>query len=414
MGLPELIEIRAVAGLLLVLATTSSACDRSLASPVWGGSVDTLPNGAVLVRNPEVPLWDSLTAWKLVEELRIGSVDGDGPDLLTSVYGAHTDALGRIWILERQTDQLKIFDANGMHVRSIGRDGSGPGEFRDAIGLAADPNGLVWIVDPGNARYALFDTAGTFITSYPRPVAGYSVPWPGLIDSQGRLFDRAFSRRPDGFAGTALLQLELYREQLQATDTLFVPEPATQLPVFTANVPGGSMTVDVPFAPSFHWALDARGYLWVATSSELKFYQTGFAGDTTRIIERAYAPVSVSAAEERAAIEALDWFTRQGGRIDPSRFPDTKPAFASFSVDRDGYLWVRPTLPGDGIPVPDDVPGLRLVEYDIFDPDGRYLGRLQNGPPRFVLRGNRMIGWATDELGVTWVLRYRIEGRPAH
>jgi hypothetical protein len=37
-------------------------------------------------------------------------------------------------------------------------------------------------------------------------------------------------------------------------------------------------------------------------------------------------------------VEGLKWFTEQGGKIDPPRIPDTKPAFTGFLVDDGGRL----------------------------------------------------------------------------
>lgn len=70
--------------------------------------------------------------------------------------------------------------------------------------------------------------------------------------------------------------------------------------------------------------------------------QTTMTGDTLRIIERAYAPPAGDGADRDSAIAGLKWFTDQGGRIDASRIPDHKPAFAGLMVDRAGNLWVLP------------------------------------------------------------------------
>jgi 6-bladed beta-propeller len=38
--------------------------------------------------------------------------------------------------LERQEEQIRVFDSTGAYVRTIGREGAGPGEFKQAVGLA--------------------------------------------------------------------------------------------------------------------------------------------------------------------------------------------------------------------------------------------------------------------------------------
>ena len=69
-------HLLALAAPILFLAL--AACDRAGGSAEWGGTIDTLESGIEVVRNPAKGIWDSSTAWRLVENLRIGSVKGEG------------------------------------------------------------------------------------------------------------------------------------------------------------------------------------------------------------------------------------------------------------------------------------------------------------------------------------------------
>src|SRR6187551_3395842 len=69
----------------------------------------------------------------LVEELRIGGAE-EGPASFTTIAGLGFDAEGRIWVLDRQTQELRVFGRNGEFVRNIGQRGSGPGEFQEING----------------------------------------------------------------------------------------------------------------------------------------------------------------------------------------------------------------------------------------------------------------------------------------
>ena len=51
-------------------------------------------------------------------------------------------------------------------------------------------------------------------------------------------------------------------------------------------------------------------------------------------------------------------------------------------------------------------------DYDLFDPDGRFLGRVQLPVPMNAVRrvvGDHIYGVTQDELGVPYVIRARIE-----
>lgn len=124
-------------------------------------------------------------------------------------------------------------------------------------------------------------------------------------------------------------------------------------------------------------------------------------GDTIRVIERAFEPLPVTAEDRDSAFARLEWFRRQGGRVDMSRVPGHKPAYQRIEVSDDGHLWVRPTLAerGEG------------DAWDVFDPDGRYLGRVRTAYSlgRVHFRGGRIYAVRADELGVQYVVRLRID-----
>lgn len=66
-----------------------------------------------------------------------------------------------------------------------------------------------------------------------------------------------------------------------------------------------------------------------------------------------------------------------------ARIPDVKPAFETFVVDDQGYLWVIRTSTTQDM-------SRRDVVFDVFDPEGRYLGAVDvdvgaNPPPRIMV-----------------------------
>ena len=90
----------------------------------WHGTVDTLPSGEIVVRNTDDPLWAPEEAWRVVEDLRIGEAMSEGPDLFGANYSFDVDALGRIFVLDNQAQEVRIFDSGGAFVRTVGRGGA--------------------------------------------------------------------------------------------------------------------------------------------------------------------------------------------------------------------------------------------------------------------------------------------------
>jgi 6-bladed beta-propeller len=381
----------------LCCALVLAACGRD-AGDGWRGTMETLPGGTVLVRNPEQGAWGEGEGWTAREELRIGTADGEGPALFGDVAALEVDALGRVWVLERQAKELRVFDAAGRHVRTIGREGGGPGEFRDPIGLAWAPDGRLWVADPQAGRFTVFDTAGGFVASHPRRVGGYSMPWRGGFGADGRLQEVAVAVSPGSEPRQALLRFD---SALAPVDTVLLPlHRGEQFDLTRGNT---SWSAGVPFTPGLVFALAPDGAVWTGVNDRYRFVRLGARGDTTRIVEREAPPVPVTAAERDEAVAELKWFTDQGGRVDAGRIPDQKPAFQAILVDSGGGIWVRPSLPA----------GEAGAAFDVFDAEGRYQGRLRlpggmSAYPPPVIRGGALYGVARDSLDVPAVVRVRI------
>jgi sugar lactone lactonase YvrE len=371
------------------------------ASARWAGSIDTLPGGLVQVTNPAEGVWDSASVWRVVEDLRIGTLDGDGPDLFGDISAVELDSQGRIWVLEGQSEELRVFDGEGRYVRTVGRKGGGPGEFAQPMGIAWSPSGDLWIPDPNNARISIVDTAGNFVSSHPMLGGMVMMPWPGGFDRGGSFYNFAPDRsRPRDFR----IVMVRYDTALTALDTLAPPRWTGPENFFEFVSPDGRsrMRSTVPFSPGLDWELTPDGDFWFVLTGSYELYRVSGKGDTTRRVTKPFEQVPVTAEDVDSAMTGLEWFTKQGGKVDRSRIPGVKPAVRSLLVADDGSLWVEPMTADQGD---------RGRLYEIFDPEGRYLGRLRmpfrmSGVP--VIRGNVIVAVTRDELEVPFVVRARI------
>jgi hypothetical protein len=384
---------------LLPLLHLVVGCGGAEGAARWSGTVDTLPNGVVEVRNTATPIWTATTAWRVEEELRIGRVDGEGPDLLGSVVGLAVDELDRIWVLEDQAQEVRVFDRDGRHVRTIGRKGGGPGEFAGATGILRGPGGRMWVYDGQNNRVSVIDTAGTFLTSH-RVIGGFTIrPYPGIFDPQGRLY----TYFPDRSTGEFLWAFTRVDTNLAVLDTIIPPRRTDQAQYFEIRTPNDQSRSTVPYTPTLQWALSPTGDFWMVHTGRYEMIHRSAAGDTLHRVTREYTPVPVT-PEDMDSVRAqfADWLER-GATIDFSRVPSTKPAVADIFVADDRHVWVQRQ------PVTTTEHG-RV--FDVFDPEGRFLGEVRTPFPLHwtnpVFRDGYLYTVTVDDLEVPYVVRARI------
>lgn len=381
------------------VALAIAACGDAGASAGWTGTVDTLANGAILVSNPEQGMWGDSAEWRLEEDLRLGTADDAGPEVFGQVRDLEVDELGRIYVLDNQAKEVRVFGTDGRHLRTLGGPGGGPGEMENPNGVAWDPAGRLWVADPRNARYAVFDTAGSLVGHRPRPVTSWGWRWNGVIADDWHLYETGFRRTSDGQNTSVLLRIDTTGV---VVDTL--PFPQYRADFYQVRTATAGMSSTVPFSPRLHALVDHGGTLWSGVSDRYRLVRQSLRGDTLLIVDREHRPVPVTSAERDEALSG-DGFRRMremGGEVDPGRIPPNKPAFGGVTIDDPQHLWVRAVTANED-----------ETYLDVFDPEGRYLGRLRSPYELdfFRVRGDAVYAIVTDDLDVQYVVRLRIAGR---
>lgn len=394
---PKPIHPTLATAVALLLAACGSGSD---AAGSWSGTVDTLPSGEIAVHNADDPLWTPEETWRVVEDLRIGNAMSEGPDLFGSILSFDVDAWGRIFVLDNQAQEVRIFDSDGSFVRTVGRKGEGPGEFTQAGSVDLSRSGEIWVMGMGEARVSIFDTTGTLLRSE-RTDGGFVImPYPGGFDPLGR-YNVVL---PSG----GLTRMARFDQSYNPIDTITMPEDPEEGEYFEYVSETGTsmMRASVPFQGFMTWRHSPAGTVWTLLSGSYELTEITTGGQVLRRVTKDHEPIPVTDEEREQAIEGLEWFTRQGGTIDPSRFPDSKPSTASLFIDDGSNLWVeREVAAAD-----EDDEG-RL--FDIFDAEGRYLGMVRlpfalRPSPQPVVRRGVLYGIVSDAMGVPYVVRGRV------
>src|SRR5262245_56433473 len=299
----------------LALAVTVVGCNseqRSLAR--WRGTMDTLPGGVVRVTNPAEGIWKEKQAWRIREDLRIGKAKGPAPDAFSSVVALGVSPSGRIAMVDGPTQKLRLFDANGKHVRTVGKRGFGPAEFQAAHGLAWDKQGRLWVVDPANGRYTVFDSTGQFLFERRRHVFGVVYPWQGSFANDGYFYDVVGQLESGGKRVFIYFRVDTLGAIVDSLPSLeYRPKSSLELP---------AVFVDLLHRVTFRF--DPAGFIWIGGTDEYKIVKRNLAGDTLRIVTRAFSPIRLTDLEKDSLGRELAVASAEFAK---AIIPDTKPAF---------------------------------------------------------------------------------------
>jgi hypothetical protein len=386
---------------VLLLALLASACGEpgSTSKTGWEGQIDSLPNGQVVVHNGDRGVWAEGAAWQLIADARIGSVDSAGPQSFAFIVSFAVDVEDRVWVLDGQASELRVFDRHGAHVRTIGRLGKGPGEFsQQPVRVDIAPDGNTWVMDPMNARLSIFDSAGSYVDGIRIPGGFLQLPWAGGFDRNGNYYALILSpQRQSGFA------LGKFDRRYTPLDTIALPVDPVERKTIKLSSDPASRGLTVPLQGRLAWRPSNEGTVWALVTDQYRLVELNAAGDTLRQIAKSFSPIPVTSDEKAIWLERLEPFIPQGARIDASGIPDHKPAVTGFFPDADGYLWV----------LRDNRYGVEQCALDVFDPAGRYWGTVTapfqlSMEPAPIVRDGLLFGVARDELDVQYLVIARI------
>ena len=398
------------------LVGTLAACGDIPAMDLSAISIDTLPNGSVLVTNPAEGVWDRHPdrRWRLVESLRIGRRDGGGPDAFGQVGAIVEDALGRMWVVDAQANEVRVFDRAGAFVRSVGREGEGPGEFMSIGPAFSGPDGQIWIEDIELARFEVFDTAGTRIAGR-RSTIRLRGGWRHWT-ADGRFLAADVETRPDGhdhpFIKIHRLGDHGTLEVTGIAEPPGTPEPAPSQIVVFEYPEGYRIEQLLPFVPITDFANGRNGDWWLLCGlcgrRSYDLLRLNEDGDTLLTIRRRYDPVVIPEDVRHDALSSLERY-QEGATVTPrlslDLIPGEYPPFQGFMAAPDGVLWLpAPTAAGRS-------------GFDVFSADGRYLGQPEvrsslAGMRFYTIAGNSIYAVAYDELGINQVVRLDIDRAP--
>lgn len=381
--------------------------------------------GVAIVTNPP---GDAVYATIAAEPvLSIGAIDGPAEVLFGSIASVAVDDAGNLIVADAQMSEIRVFDASGAYLRTIGGPGEGPGEFRGLAGAWPTAEGAVVAVDRRLDRITRFGSDGELLTTATfqgpgeqpliRPVR---VAGPGLFLSRVESLnlpslDGAFSLEdaiesisdPSGSRSEYLVRHDLEGTLIDTVTA--VPGQATQT---SAQGSGTNLSIQIlrlPFSSAAAATASPDGRMAVTTGRSYEFTTYGPTGAPERIVRLAEEPPARTDAHLETWVrgstggrEPMDDTQVEAAlrRYREMPLPDRLPAWNSLLIADSGEIWARRF----------SVRGAETVARDVFAADGRFLGQVV-GPASFRIQhigDGRLTVISTDDLGVERVEVYEL------
>lgn len=336
----------------------------------------------------------------------VGTLDGADPYMFYRLRGAARLSDGSIAVMDNGSGEIRIFDADGRHLRSMGGRGEGPGEFRNGRFIWATPGDTLWVGDYRPWQYHVYISTGELARTVAMDPSYLNYSLGGGVLANGVSVNVRDELRPpeDNFRVPERLFVEAH-----AADGSVIGELAKLDGRRVGTWDGAGGTLWTLFDPVP--VVDARGTtIAITTAMEPEVRLLDEELRLRRIVRWPDPDREVTEAHVRAY--RADVIEAQGGRdsenwqrfhddMTSDRRPvaDVFPTIGSLRVGRDGRLWVyRYRRPGG------------RSDWWIFGQDGDFQCRLDHPSDVTIyeIGADYLLGVHRDELDVERVVMYQL------
>lgn len=359
---------------LFPLLFSFTACQKQ--GTEWEGTIEE-EDGVIVVKNPKEPIYKR-EVFNLEEELSIGEAEGREEYMFSQIFGIAIDEEERIYVVDYDEANVKIFDATGEHIKTFGEQGQGPGELIKPSTISITYKGEIMLEDSMPTRINFFTLDGEFIKSFPSKDISYMPR--SRMDSNGNIMRQAF-----------FLMDENPRHEIMKLDSeLNHIHTVVSIPFdFVMGKPIN------PFAPSLWWDITKDDQIIFGYSKDYELKIANSEGKVFKKITREYDPIEI---DEETKKKFEEVYTKTMPQVKLT-FPKYFPPFQHFFLDDEGRIYVRTFEKQENS---------ELNYYEVFDEEGRYIAKLKPKAPLYVFKRGKMYTIVEDEEGYYVVKRYKV------
>ena len=311
--------------------------------------------------------------------LSIGGLDGPNALWFDRIEWVARDSEGNVIVADGGSQEIRVFDSEGNHLRTMGGKGEGPGEFQSLRGVWPVGDGSVVAVEMYPPRLAHFDATGRVVETAnltdPDLWQAFTVLDPVGLGG-GRSIVSSVERAQEDSREPVRPPVPFVRHGFDGTllDTIAVlpgrPESSVALP--PARTPGSRIGMPgLPLTSGPRAAGSADGMAITGGEAyEVRFVdRSGTITHIARLVDEppprtdehieAYARAATILGEEMIQ-ERIEWFRNLP-------LPPRLPGYDRLLFADTSELWARRY----------GVPGSSSHRWDVFTVDGRHLGQVQ-------------------------------------
>lgn len=343
----------------------------------WSGKIEER-DGIVVVENPASPIHRN-AALSLEEELSIGREDAGEEYLFSDIPGFDVSDEGRIYVINQPDANVRVFDRNGLFLKTIGRKGQGPGEMEMPVYIQIGVGRDIFIFDYMGYRGLYFNSAGEFLRQQP----SLGTFMPVRMDSQGKIIGMEILAPPP-LGGKVI---KAYGPDLRPLFEIAKEEQGLKN-VFDIGRPACYCVVKPD--DSIVWG-DSKEYILNVLDSE---------GRQIRRITKPYDPVPISNEDRESISKRYADAVRYGMKVE---FRSHYPAFAGIFADDSGRILVKTYERSES--------DKDSFYFDVFDPEGRFYAKVPikvNLDRLSVWKNGKLYAHEMDPEGFPNIKRYAV------
>lgn len=303
----------------------------------------------------------------------IGSEDAMGPDLFQMVHTVQPVGNGAFAVADGDAAEIRMFDREGRHLRTMGRHGRGPGEFGAIWGLWRIGDSLAAMDEVGVLQ--MFTLEGRHVRTVQRPTAlGFRVVRSGFLRNGSAIGfvtdppDSVPIGKHESFVTFLRIDPDGTQHQLGRYHGVQVIREGSA-PRFKAVVYGPRLVTAV-LSDRVCLGFPSEGYQFRCLDAD---------GRTIVTVSRRTATVRVTEAHRQGYFHLMDSANSLPRNAEYRRrlrittvFADRFPPYGRFVNSTTDELWVGPMDPGDWGTFPNPVPPEPTV-WSVYSKEGEWL-----------------------------------------